>query len=536
MPLTTSAPTRLKINRRRPTSSAPFSIRQLFSRLCRIVGLLLVASPVSAASEKRQANSGVDLRFAFTGDIHYNIPGNYAESSYITEPMARELAALEPRPAFLLQSGDFVTAAVGTDIEAEAKFAYSDFFAKIGLPAFIARGNHDVRSPYERLALPIFSQQLGREITRNYFSFDRANCHFIILDCNAPDLAPQLAWLDDDLKSTKARKDIAHTFVVAHFPLWIVVRSGFTREEYADAVAAILAKHGVDAYLCGHTHNRTTTVVQVNGRPLTQIMSAALTRPRSLHSLAPYLKHTNPSPPTDLRRPGIHDIAESRTLLIPRSKLKYGWGYLEGSTGDYYVFTVRGGEVQVDWHVRGEGALRSFKWTAPGELIDLKQPLPAPKAAITDADLAQTTKAWLYVSPWTNEGVGQVPVHLNGSLAATIDIPVHKYAIRHFWEVLEVPVRSEALATLRTRNNLQVENPGKKAFGLANVLMLVQLRDGRLLKTGVAPFVYTSFPPDSSHVNFPPLEVIRPVPLGESLTPISLSFERAYPAPPSPRS
>jgi hypothetical protein len=537
--MTTVHPLSVPLRTRRPRRGTKQSATRTPQPRCTVIRLLaglLAIAAVAAAAEKTSRHGPIDLRFAFTGDIHYNIPNNYAESTYITEPMARDLAALNPRPALLLQSGDFVTAAVGTDIEAEAEFAYRDFFAKIGLPAFIARGNHDVRSPYERLAWPIFSKQLGRTIDRNYFSFDRANCHFVILDCAAPDLTPQLAWLDEDLRWARARTGIQHIFVVAHYPLWIVVRSGFTREEYAHAVAAIVAKHKVDAYLCGHTHNRTTTVQRVNGHPLTQIMSAALTRPRSLFNHVPYLKHVNPTPPTDLRNPGIHDIEESRTLLIPREKLLYGWGYLEGSTGDFYVFTVRGAEVTVDWHVRGEGPLRSFKWSKPGELVDLKAPPKPPKAGITEADVAQLAKAWLYVAPWTNEGAGQVPVRLNGVLAAAIDIPVHKYAIRHFWEMLEVPLKPGALKAIRSQNVLEIGNPDRKIFGLANVLLLVQLRDGRFFKTGVAPSVFTSFKPDASHENFPPPEVIRSVSLGQPLAPISLTFERSFPAPAQPRS
>ena len=180
-----------------------------------------------------------------------------------------------------------------------------------------------------------------------------------MLDCTEEKLTDQLSWLEKDLETAKSDSKIEHIFVAGHYPLWIVARAGFTRSEYATPVASLLARYKVDAYFCGHTHNKTTTVRLINGQPLTQIMDAGVVEEGRLFSLAPFLRHIR-SEPEDALRPGILPLEDGHQIFIPESELKYYWGYQEGSTTSYYVITINGKSVRADWYVLGQGIIRSY--------------------------------------------------------------------------------------------------------------------------------------------------------------------------------
>jgi predicted MPP superfamily phosphohydrolase len=323
--------------------------------------------------------SAPDLRFAFIGDLHYQIP-EYSITEYFTPQLVRELAGEAAKPEFILLTGDFFHGSRNTDIEAEADFAFRHFSENVGLPFFVAKGNHDKREPFEKNALPIFSRELGRRIDGSYFSFDRGNCHFIVLDCTEKDLTAQLAWLEGDLREVCENPAIEHIFVAGHYPLWIVARAGFTRPDYAGPVAKLLARYNVDAYFCGHTHNHTTTVRVIDGTPVTQIMGAAVVDRGVMFALAPFLEHVRAEPEND-RQPGLLALEEIHSILIPSQELRYYWGYQEGSNSCYFEITVKGAVVRVDYRVLGRGIVRSFQWEKPGDLGDIKKPVALCSAA-----------------------------------------------------------------------------------------------------------------------------------------------------------
>ncbi len=473
-----------------------------------------------------QTTSLPTLRFAVFGDVHYKIP-DYTIVDYFVEPVARELAGQNPRPSFLLQTGDFFHANRGADWESEASFAFRHFSSTIGMPFYVAIGNHDKRKAYEKNALPIFSRQLGRTLSTSYYSFDRGNCHFIMFDCVQPDFTEQLTWAQADLKAAIANPKIEHIFAAGHYPLWIVARSGFTNQAYAKPFTELLGRYGVDAYFCGHTHNSTVTVRLVDGQPLTQISSCGVVEEGRLFHLAPFLKYMRPDPvePYD---PGLLPLEESRRIFIPPDQLKYYWAYQEGGTSTYNVLTVRGGKVKVDWHVLGKGILRSYEWDKPGRLVNTKEPAPAPVVPVEDADLGKIKRAWCYVAPWTKAEEVRVPFTINGITAGVCVMTKKEVAYSPFWNMLEIPLASKAADGLRRVNRLRVSNPGQKEFGFAHVLLLAQLEDGRVIKTDIAPAVFASFPMTDQERFFPVPELIRSVNLGDDLQEITLTFEKKY--------
>ncbi len=486
--------------------------------------LLLFLLLSNSCSDKSVA----DLRFAFIGDIHYSISDNHKTESLV-KSLADELDSLEPKPGFIIQTGDFFHGGRGEDIESEASFAFKHFGRIFAIPFFIAKGNHDVRNVYEKNALPAFSSNLGQEVSKSFYSFNKANCHFIVLDCTADPLNEQLSWLEKDLEIARSDSRTDHIFVAGHYPLWIVARAGFNRSEYSVNVASLLAKYKVDAYFCGHTHNKTATVKLINGQPLTQIMDAAVVEEGRLFNLAPFLQHVR-SKPDNLAKPGVLPLDEVHQIFIPESELKYYWGYQEGSTTSYYIFTVKGKSVKADWHILGQGVKRSFKWDEPGKLADIKSPVASYGNLITENDLQHIEKAWIYAAPWTNEDSVNTPIIINNVPAGIIQINRAKIAGSPFWNKIEVAIDSSALGAIRMNNEVIFANPGKARFGLAHIFLFAQFKDGSFARSNLSKKVLTSFLPSGvEYPNFPASELIEPVDTSSLyLEKIILKFDRFY--------
>jgi len=112
------------------------------------------------------------------------------------------------------------------------------------------------------------------------FSFDWGNTHFVVLNQYFDgvsdwglegDMVPELLeWLAADLAATTKK----HVFVFGHEPLIPMpdMDNGRIRHqgdsldedpESAFAFHQLMVQHGVDAYVCGHTHN--TSYAKING-------------------------------------------------------------------------------------------------------------------------------------------------------------------------------------------------------------------------------------------------------------------------------
>jgi hypothetical protein len=467
-----------------------------------------------------------DVRFTFIGDVHYKIP-DYTITDYFVPQVAKELSQLSPKSEFALLTGDFYHGLKETDIEAEAAFAFKHFSENIGIPFYVAIGNHDTREPFLKNALPIYSKELDREITSTYFSFNRGNCHFVLLDCMLEDLTEQLSWLENDLQKASLSPEIEHIFVAGHYPLWIVARAGFTLPEYAEPVSKLLAKYKIDAYFCGHTHNHTSTVKIVEGTPLTQIMGAAVVEEGRMFNLAPFLNHVRKAP-KNIQRPGMVRLEETYQIFIPESKQKYYWGYQEGTTSCYFVVTVHGKTVQVDYHLLGQDAIRSYKWDRPGEIVDLITPAVKTGVELTENDFSHIKKAWLYAAPWTEQETVTATVKINGVDAGELDMSREAVAYSPFWNKIEVPLDNSVITALQKKNIIRISNPKRWEFGLAHIFILIQFDDGRFAKSTLSPFVLTSFKIEQKGNYFPASELIHCVAKGEDLEEVTLIFDNSY--------
>jgi len=148
----------------------------------------------------------------------------------------------------------------GTDAQYQTALfsVYQDELQHI--PLWPCIGNHELTDDY----LSIFTVPDGGESGGvpsglvNYYSFDYANIHFVVLDLwksewRTPD-ATQRSWLERDLAAT--RQD--WVVVINHFPPYCDGKyesdsNGFL-VEVREKIMPILDRAGVDLFLTGHDH------------------------------------------------------------------------------------------------------------------------------------------------------------------------------------------------------------------------------------------------------------------------------------------
>jgi 3',5'-cyclic AMP phosphodiesterase CpdA len=154
-------------------------------------------------------------------------------------------------------------------------------------PWYPVLGNHDPESPSSMHYLREYSTTLPNVVNRGpqgceetTFSFDYGDAHFVVLNQYFDgekdwglegEVVPELLeWLEADLEATAKSR----IFVFGHEPLIAIpdMDNGRLRHqgdsldedpENAFAFHQLMLKYGVDAYVCGHTHN--TSYAKING-------------------------------------------------------------------------------------------------------------------------------------------------------------------------------------------------------------------------------------------------------------------------------
>ena len=140
---------------------------------------------------------------------------------------AREINALEPRPAFVIATGDLVNRGA----EAPQFDGYLESIAHFELPLFNLPGNHDTNTPE---GLEHYHRYLGPDC----YSFNAGSCHFVLLDFLRYRDAGVQAWIKADLGA--APKGATLIFAMHALPT----------EEQLKYFASVGAK----AVLSGHWH------------------------------------------------------------------------------------------------------------------------------------------------------------------------------------------------------------------------------------------------------------------------------------------
>lgn len=128
-------------------------------------------------------------------------------------------------------------------------------------PLWPCIGNHELTDDYFGIFSVPTRGELGGIPSRctNYYSFDHANAHFVVLDLWKAEWRdpsdPQRRWLEADLAATKQDWLI----VINHFPPYCDGKyesdhNGFL-VEVREKILPVLEAHGVDLLLTGHDHS-----------------------------------------------------------------------------------------------------------------------------------------------------------------------------------------------------------------------------------------------------------------------------------------
>lgn len=498
-------------------------------------GHVAMGVPVACGAVDRTARAGEcpvlsaarqPYSFVVLGDIHYGRPA--FASQRIAAAIAESVRDVRPAVAFVCQTGDLI---LGEDashrqldtagVQEEMTFAVTNLLESFRVPLFVAVGNHDKNAggaPYRETVLPLLSRELGEPLERAAYAFRYGNACFVFLDYGdyskagkSMDYAAQARFFEATLKQAHADAAVRHVFVFGHFPLWPVVRPGFCSDRFTDSVLPALTRFPADAYFCGHTHNTGAWVRRVCGVPVVQIMGVALDR-------------SDPLVPME----------SVRTSLIPRGGLSYGWGCLSGPPNGYFLVSVDGPRVRVQFR-SGRTVIRAFEWQEPGKIADTVTP-PVPAAAVLSADaLSTVVSAELVFTPWAAAD-SDFSFVLNGEKVGAAHLkPMPQWAA--FASEMRVRIPAEKFRAIRLANDVTIENPARALFGVGNLRLDVRLRDGTKIGTGVCDrFLFSARRSEAAALHrsewgweIVPDGVSAAVALGQPLGPAHLCFACAPP-------
>lgn len=205
--------------------------------------------------QTRTAPKSGPIRFIYMGDAQNGVLSLWSRT-------IRAAFQAAPDARFMLHAGDLVNRG-SRDIEWADWFKAGGFLHAM-VPAIPVAGNHeyDLADPADATRRRILSHlwrpqfRLPTEAAlpaavqeTAYVVHYSADLDVFVLDTNQPDLQPQAAWLDAQLKASNARWRI----VTMHHPIF---SSAGERDSPAgrELLLPILTRHNVDLVLQGHDH------------------------------------------------------------------------------------------------------------------------------------------------------------------------------------------------------------------------------------------------------------------------------------------
>jgi hypothetical protein len=210
-------------------------------------GIVLTNGEAAQAISAQKGGPG--MRFVIIGDT-------ISDNNATFRAFLAEIAALHPRPSFIVHLGDRVVSPV-VDY-------YGTYLKAIGdppCPILHVDGNHDVREEGERISRAFFGD-------RDFF-FDKGDTRFVFMSDVRKDGDPgfsreQLDWLEDKLKAPSPPRKFffAHVPPKAPFKKFDPGLSSFftPRLENEEEFLGILARHNVVAAAFGHRHVHASAV------------------------------------------------------------------------------------------------------------------------------------------------------------------------------------------------------------------------------------------------------------------------------------
>lgn len=490
--------------------------------LARLAGVAIFGWSGSAGAAELPVFPGGTKPFSFVvlGDMHYKRPD--FSSRKIASAIAASVKDSEPPVAFVCQTGDIAEGGVydmkdgkrvfrlanHDETKTELDFAMRDVTEKFQLPLFIAVGNHDKHgggTAFPAAAWPLLSRELNAPVTNNCYGFRHGNSAFVFLDFAPADHQAQQDQIRSLLQQAQAQGGLKHIFLFAHYPLWTLIRPGFSSAKLTESLLPIFKEFPVDAFFCGHTHNTSAWVRQFEGATITQIQGVACQD-----------------------SPELTPMEERRTFLLPMDELSYYWGYLSGPPNGLFLVSVDGARVRVQFRT-GAQLIREFEWQEPGKLTDRMKPAPRPRIALDEATLKTATTATLALCPWADDRT-DINITLNGEHIASTQLGPTMRS-NAFVDERRISIPAGKLKLLRLNNELTFENPGRAIFALGHAYLEVKLADGRTARTAVASrFCFSASEADGRAAKkkygweIIPAAAIKAVTLGQPLGPMPLNF------------
>lgn len=198
------------------------------------------------------------LTFAYMGDVQ---PMNDSKAEFaLWGQLAERMVQRNPELAFTVLGGDIVNS--GISLEQFDLFRKNAETVSASVPFFSTVGNHESNfiggKPELFLDLFAFPQNGPKGFAEEFYSFDVANCHILVLNSwifsgeqnlTEADYARVNNWIRSDLASSTADWQI----VVTHVPVY-AVHSDNTATAVKANWAPIFEQYGVDLVFEGHQH------------------------------------------------------------------------------------------------------------------------------------------------------------------------------------------------------------------------------------------------------------------------------------------
>ncbi len=187
----------------------------------------------------------------FSGDT-FLVMGDSRSGDAIYKTIVNTIASSFSSSDCLVHTGDMIV----TPGKRKQWTSFMDITAPVAavMPWYGVVGNHDVDS--------IVSQQMYQDVmnlpgNELYYSFDRLNCHFIVLDTMIPGqewgiTGAQLAWLRNDLEAYAASAQ--YLFVFTHRTLFPQGSKAGLNLSNADELHQLFQQHGVNMVFSGDEH------------------------------------------------------------------------------------------------------------------------------------------------------------------------------------------------------------------------------------------------------------------------------------------
>ncbi len=216
-------------------------MKNIVSKLAATVAVMVIAASLSALSLAQDSSAKAPVIFAVIGDSG---SGDEAQKT-----VARQMVIQRQKTPFefVIMLGDNIyekgeKEKIGTHFEQP----YQELLAA-GVKFYASLGNHDIIKGTE-FQTNYKNFNMGG---RRYYNFGKADnlLEFFALDSNVMD-DKQLGWLDESLKTSKARWKIAFS----HHSIYSSAKMHPPYTKLRAQLEPLYVKYGVSAVFAGHSH------------------------------------------------------------------------------------------------------------------------------------------------------------------------------------------------------------------------------------------------------------------------------------------